>query len=182
MLGLPHVLGVAAIVTGVSGCAFLELLLGVTPFDPDDPFPSFPAPSAEVTYTTGQASLAIDGESIVLDRLAGTGTFDDDYGTHVAWANDDGWYLTYYAYGEDDGMDSRYLSIDRVFDNQHWVVDDPTRCVTTTTQADAGGVVGSAACRGMRWRDYFDSLFIFGVPVNLPNEPAFDADITFEAH
>ena len=182
MLGLPHLLGVAAIVTGVSGCALLDLLLGVPPFDPDNPFPTFPAPSAEVTFTTGSATLVIDGETIVLDELAGIGTTEADYGTQVTWTDGEGWYLTYYGYDADFVTESAYLSLDRVFDNQHWIIFDPYRCVTTTTQVDAGGLVGSAVCRGMQWSDYFGGDSILGLPVAIPGEPAFDADITFEAH
>lgn len=182
MLGLPHLLGVAAIVTGISGCALLDLLLGVPPVFPNEPFPSFPTPSAEVTFTTGQATLVIDGEEIELTRVVGAGTFDPLFGTHVTWTNDDGWYLTYYAYAEDEfGVDTRYLSIDLVSGHEHWVANDPTRCVTTTSQADAGGLAGSAACRGLRWSDYFNSFSMFGVPLDLPNEAPFDADVTFEA-
>ena len=182
MAGLVQLLGAAAIVTGLTGCALLDLLLGIPPFDPNQPIPSFPVPSGQVTYTTGHATLAIGGEEIQLTRLAGSGAFDPEYGTHVTWTNDDGWYMTYYAYAEDEfGTDSTYLSLDRVFDNQHWVVNDPTRCVTTTAQADAEGLIGSAACRGLRWSDFFNSVSIFGAPQALPNEPAFDADINFEA-
>lgn len=182
MVGLPHLLGLAAIVAGVSGCVFLDLLLGVPPFDPDNPFPSFPVPSAEVTFTTGTATLVIDGETIVLAGLARAGTTDADYGTQVTWTDGEGWYLTYYGYEQSFLTESSYVSLDRVFDNQHWVIYDQYRCVTTTTQVDAGGVVGTAVCRGLQWSDYFGGYSILGLPSTIPGEPTFDADITFEAH
>jgi hypothetical protein len=138
-------------------------------------------PSGQVTYTTGHATLAIDGEDIELTQIAGVGTFEAEYGTQVTWTDGAGWYLTFYGYSEDEFAESSYLSLDRVSENQHWVVYDPYRCVTTTTQADASGVVGSAICRGMNWSDYFGANSVLG-PTTIPGEPPFDADITFEAH
>ncbi len=183
MLGLPHLLGVAAIVTGLTGCALLDLMLGVPPFDPDNPFPSFPIPSAQASFSTGSATLVIGDETIVLDELVGGGAMQDDFGTQVTWTNGGGWYLSYF--GTPDmgfGAETHYVSLDRLFDTQHWMTDDPSRCVTTTTQADANGLVGSATCRGLEWADFFSVRSGLGYPTAIPGQPIFDADITFESH
>ena len=167
---------------GASGCTLLNLLLGGdSGFDPNAGFPPFP--TAEATFTTGLATIEIaGGETVVLDELAGSSgvTFD---GVHVVWENDAGWYMTFTAYtGEEAFPGSSFLSLDRVREREHWVVVDPSRCVTTTSQSGASGVKGTAICRGLRWADYFDAYSGDGSPQPLASEPPFDADVTFEAH
>jgi hypothetical protein len=183
MLGLPHLLGVFLITTGLTGCALLDMLIGLPPgFDPDASFPPFPIASAESTFTTGSATLEIDGETLVLDELVSGGSMMDDFGVRATWTDGEGLYLTFSGYPDMGfGSESGYLSIDRIFDDQHWVMNDPTRCVTTTEQADATGITGTATCRGLRWSDYFSTLAGLGVPVEIEGEPPFDAEITFEA-
>jgi hypothetical protein len=180
-MSLPHVLGMFLIATGLSGCTLLELLLGQPPsFDPDA---TFPIPTAEATFTTGSATINLAGETLVLDQLASGGTITDELGIRATWTNGDGWYLTFYGF-PDMGLisESGYLSIDRIFDDQHRVIYDPSRCITTTERADATGVAGTALCRGLEWSDYFSSISGMGFPQEIEGEPAFDADITFEAH
>lgn len=190
MIGLPHVLGVFLITTGVTGCALLDLLLGLPPgLDPDatfPPFPPFPISTAETTFTTGRATIVLagdSGETLVLDELAGGGSMAEELGIQARWTNGDGWYLTYHSY-PDIGFpaENAYLSIDRIFDDQHWTIYDQTRCVTTTERAGAGGIAGTAICRGLTWSDYFSTFSGIGFPVEIKGEPAFDAEITFEAH
>jgi hypothetical protein len=190
VIGLPHVLGVALITTGLSGCALLDLLLGQPPFpDPDGSFPPFPFASAETTFTTGSATIVLSGEAgepgetLVLDELAGGGSLLEGFGLQARWTNGDGWYLTFQSY-PDFGLpaESAYLTIDRIFDGRHWTTYDQTRCVTTTQVDEATGIVGTATCRGLKWSDFFSSSSGLGLPEVIEGEPPFDAEITFEAH
>jgi hypothetical protein len=177
---LPHVLGVILITTGVTGCTFLDALLGQSPFDPDAPFPN---PSAATTFTTGSATIKLADQTLALDELTGGGTIAEELGINATWTNGDGWYLTFSGYeGVGLGFESSYLSLNRIFEDQHWVTYDPSRCVTTTEHADATGITGTAICRGLEWSDWFDSFSGLGLPEEIEGEPAFDADITFEAH
>ena len=180
MLGPAHVLAVAALMAGTSGCALLDLLLGGSAFNPDEPFPF---PSAEATFTTGTAKIELEGETIVLDQLKSGGTVTDQLGTSATWTNGEGWYLTFSGYPDVGfGAESGFLSLNRIVDGQHWVTYDPTRCVTTTDHANQTGIQGTAICRGLEWSDYFATLSGLGTPQEIEGEPAFDADITFEAH
>jgi hypothetical protein len=190
VLGLPHLVGMALITTGLSGCALLDLLLGQSPFpDPDESFGPFPFASAETTFTTGSATIVLSGEggepgeTLVLDELAGGGSLLEDFGLQARWTNGDGWYLSFQSY-PDFGFpaESASLSIDRIFDGQHWTIYDQTRCVTTTERSDGTGIAGSATCRGLEWSDFFSSSSGLGFPDEIEGEPPFDAEITFEAH
>jgi hypothetical protein len=182
VIGPTHVLAVALVMAGASGCTLLDLLLGTGPgFDPNATFPPFP--TAEASFTTGQAAIAITGgETVVLDEVHGNSgvTFD---GLRVVWENEDGWYMTFTAYtGAIPLPGGGYLQLDRIADNEHLTIADPSRCVTTTTQSDATGVKGTAVCRGLRWTDYFDSYSGDGFPQPIASGPPFDAEVTFEAH
>jgi hypothetical protein len=181
MLGPAHILAVGLLMAGTSGCTLLDLLLGTPPsFDPDEPFPF---PTTEATFSTGRATIQIGGDAIVLDELVGEAGVSPDLGTHVAWENDDGWYLSFTALpGEVPFSAGSYLSIDRIADNEHWVLADPSRCVTTTETVAATGVNGSATCRGLQWADFFSAYSGTGFPKPIPSQAAFDAEITFEAH
>ena len=178
---LGRLLGLAVLSLSLSGCDLLTLLgAGPFPFDPDNPFP-FPSP--EATFTSGTATIELDGETITLDEVVEGSSMSADLGTNVTWTNGDGWYLTFYGYPAFDGLgEDGYLSMDRLFDSQHWVIYNPERCVTTTETSGADGVSGTAICRGLEWSDYFGGFGSTGIPSEIPGEPAFDADITFEAH
>ena len=184
MHGLANVLAVAAIVTQVGGCSVLDLLFGVgggpDPFDPDEPFPF---PSAEATFVTGSATIELEDETVVLDELVEDSSFGD-FGWSVTWENDDGWYLQLTGFPEDIGLpgEGAYLSLHRLQDNEHLVILDPSRCVTTTDTAGADGITGSATCRGLEWVDFFASYGgNLGFPEPIEGLPPFDAEITFEA-
>jgi hypothetical protein len=180
--GLPHVLAVVLLVAGVSGCSLLDLLFGLEPppFDPDESFPPFP--TAEATFTTGSATIELEGETVVLDEIRDDSSLSE-YGFSVTWTNGDGWYLQLYGFPEEMPFPGGgYLSLHRIEDNQHLTILDPTRCVTTDEQSDADGIVGSATCRGLLWTDYFSSnATIGGFPQPIPGEEPFDAEITYEA-
>jgi hypothetical protein len=181
--GLQHILAVGLISFGVSGCFFLDLLLGGPGIDPEASFPPFPLPSSEATFSTGSATVVRGGETIVLDELVPPATLNGELGgTKVTWTDGEGLYLTYLGY-PDMGMipDSSYLSMDWIADNRHWLILDPSRCVTTTETEDATGVVGRATCRGLEWVDWSTSMSGM-LPQAVPGQPAFDAEITFEAH
>ena len=184
MPGLQHVLAVLLISFGVSGCFFLDLLLGGPGIDPDASFPPFPLPSAEATFTTGSATIVRGGETTTLGQLVQPSSVNGQLGTKVTWTDGAGFYITYVGFtdlGMGMGIDPAYLSIDWIADNRHWMVMDPSRCVITTETADATGVVGRATCRGMQWTDWQSTLSGM-VPQPVPGQPAFDAEITFEAH
>ena len=182
MGGLPHVLAVGLLAAGLSGCTLLDLLLGSTPPGPGASFPPQPEPSAVATYSTGRVTIELDGETLVLDRVLPGAAMEAEYGTHVVWTNGAGWYVSYSRY-DDLGVpiETTYLSIDRIVNNEHWVIADPFRCVATTTHADATGITGTAICRGLNWSDWFSSYQGTGLPQQIPGQSAFDADIMFEA-
>jgi hypothetical protein len=183
-MGLSQLLAVLLLATAVSGCTLLDLLLGVPPdFDPDASIPPFPFASGSPAFSSGSATIVVNGQTVVLNELAGDSTADAEFGTHVAWENDEGWYVTFYAYPELGGLpNSASISIDRIADHEHWVILDPTRCVTTANVVSPTAVSGSAICRGLRWADFFSSYSGIGLPKPIPDQPAFDAEVTFEAH
>jgi len=180
MRGVAQIAAVAVLSGALSGCDLLALLAAEDfPFDPEAPFPS---PAA--TYEEGSATIEIDAETFVLDELVGIGSYDPDYGVGVTWTDGEGLYLGYYGYSYDGLLapDEGYVSIDRVVESQHWVIYNSERCVTTTDKSSPDGLSGSAVCRGIQWTDYFSAYTATGVPVDIPGEEPFDADITFEAH
>jgi hypothetical protein len=183
MGGLSQLLGVIFLVTGMSGCVFLDLLLGGPGIDPDSSFPPFPIPSAQATFTTGSATLERNGQTVELDELSGPAGIGGELGTKVTWTDGQGLYLSYFGLPEMPLMpDTAYLSLDWIADGRHWMLLDATRCVTTTARADETGVVGTATCRGLKWSDWHSMMSGMGFPQEVPGEPAFDAEITFEAH
>lgn len=181
MHGLPHVLAVAAIVTQLSGCTLLDLLLGMSPdpFDPDGPFPF---PTMEASFTSGNATITLEGEAIVLGELAGEAGIDEFIGASVRWTNGDGWYLGVNSFAEMDGFPANaYLTLDWIVDSRHWTILDPSRCVTTIDRVDESGIAGSATCRGLQWADYFTTNSMTGYPEPIAGQAPFDAEIAFAA-
>ncbi|MES1239860.1 MAG: hypothetical protein ABUL57_03260, partial [Chloroflexota bacterium] len=155
MIGLPHILATGLLTFGLTGCTVLDILLGSPPdpFDPDFSFPPEPTAGAEGRLSTGTATLTIstpDGKQvIVLDEVVGDSEVGDEYGTHVIWTNGEGWFVSLYAYPEEPLVpESAYLSIDRVLDSQHWVLADPTRCLTTMDPAPTAPAATAGATPG----------------------------------
>ena len=182
MIGLPQVLAAGLLAAGVSSCSLLDLLFGA-PFDPNASFPPFPIASAAATYSTGQATVKLNGETLVLDQLVPGAAADSEYGTHVVWTDGAGWYVSYSSVPDSGVLGTPgLLTFDRIVDHAHWVIVDPFRCVTTTTKADPTQLVGTALCRGLTWSDWFGSQQLSGLPQPIPSQPPFDADVTFEAH
>ena len=180
MPGLQHVLAVGLVVTQLSGCSLLDLLFGVPPpFDPDEPFPF---PTVEASFSTGSATLELDGETIVLDQLSGEAGISDEMGFNVRWTDGAGRYLSIFGTPAFPGLpSSEYLTLDWLQEDRHWVIVDTMRCVTTIDQADEDALRGSATCRGLEWGDYFDMSSISGLPKPIDGQEPFDAEITFEA-
>jgi len=143
-------------------------------FDPGDPGFSMPPP--EATFTKGSAKVTIDGTTLELDRIAGTGLMYKVLGTDVAWTDGNGNYLHFFGAGGPDAPG--FVSMDRIADGQHLGTQDPTACTAKVDKSDTTGVAGSATCRGLRWIDMLNSFGGFAPP---SPGPAFDAEITFEA-
>ena len=143
-------------------------------FDPNDP--GFAQPSPDATFTKGSAKVAIAGETLELNEIAGTGQMYKVLGTDVAWTDGKGTYLHFFGAG---GLEAPgFLSIDRITDGQHLGTQDPTACIPKVDKSDATGVAGSATCKGLRWIDMLNGAAGFMPP---SPGPAFDAEITFEA-
>ena len=137
MNGLTHVLAVALIVTQLSGCSLIDLLFDFDePVEPGEPFP---APTTEARYTTGSATLTIDGETILLDELVGEAVVDGFMGLSVRWTNGDGWFLGVSSIADMGPVaESTFLAIDWLADNRHWTIFDPSRCDTTIERERVG--------------------------------------------
>ena len=181
----------------LAGCQYLFGLSGMGPptgsafgsadpgqffsFDPGDfasfePEFSLPAPTA--VFTRGSATLAIDGKTIDLDRLASTAAMYPSFGTEATWTDGKGMYVRFYGSG--DEHDAWFISFDRIADGNHWTTDDPTRCTVALDHADKTGIKGTASCKGVRWIDTM-AAFASGDEAYVPGQDPFDARITFQA-
>lgn len=151
-----------AIVAG--GCVFL------------DP-PGADLGVATTRYGTGRATITIDGDPIVLDRVSTTSGLLTGLGPDVYWFNDDGWGLR--LSGGGTGLFSpAMVSVDRVRTTYWSAIDYGNGCRVTIAQADEKGVEGTASCTGLRWTD-----MLRGGPASgyVEGEDPFDATIQFSA-
>ena len=74
-------------------------------FDPGafgsfDPNGAFSLPPPLTTFTKGTGTVAIAGKTTALDRLNGTASIYEDFGTEVGWTDGNGMYVRFY--GEPD--------------------------------------------------------------------------------
>ena len=147
-------------------------------FDPNEPAFSLPPPLA--TYTTGSATVTIDGTATTLGKLTGTAATYADFGTEVTWTDGAGLYLRFAGAPAFAGLpDSAYVVIDRIADGKHWTSSNPTACPVTVSKSNASGLSGSATCKGLRWMDALSAMSLDPTPI--AGEPAFDVAVTFEA-
>jgi hypothetical protein len=161
----------------VGGCS---LLYGLNPNTP----PDFGMPRPAATYKTGHATLTVGKEPAVeLGDVTDGGTMDPSFGANATFRNADGWYLR--IIGATKGANAYsmpgFMTIDRIVDKQHWTTFDSNRCVITITKADETGLAGTATCKGLRWADALSNGYESLEPPYIKDQPAFDAEITFEA-
>jgi hypothetical protein len=151
----------------------------IYPYGGDDPFASDdPFGANAITFTSGEATMTIDGETIVLDQLSSGPHFLDGLGATVYWSNADGWGLQVYGGGYDDGLPGT-VEILRIRTAVWGTFNSDGNCTVTLDEADAQGVHGSATCKNLRWSDMMNQGY--GGPSYIEGEPAFDATITFKA-
>jgi hypothetical protein len=166
----------AAVVLG--GCQYL---FG---FDPNIPPPDFSRPEPVAVYREGRATVTVGSDpAIVLEDLSDTGTFDPSFGAGATFRNADGWFVRVMGASKLGGFltSTAYVQLDRIVGLEHWTTADPSRCVVTIFAADATGLMGKATCKGLRWSDALGSYSATYEPPYIKDQPAFDAEITFEA-
>ena len=171
----------------VAGAVVAVALAGCSLFFPGySEFEEFPEIGDEptVAYTSGTATIEVDGTTLTLDELAVGGGEWAEFGASATWRGTDGWILQVsgaLADGEIAPIGfSGYLTLHRIDDGQHWTTLDPGRCIVTIDRIDEDGMAGSATCRDLEWMDAIVSDFAFEPP-RIEDQDAFDAEITFEA-
>jgi hypothetical protein len=148
-------------------------------FDPNGPGFSLPPPL--VTYTSGTATVTIDGVAASLGKLNGNAASYADFGTEVTWTDGNGLYLRFGSAPITQSPNGGgYVMIDRIRDGQHWMSSDSTPCTVKVEKMNTSALAGSATCKGLRWMDAMSTMS-GPVPEFIAGEPAFDAEITFEA-
>lgn len=160
----------------LGGCQYL---FGYDPTSPD-----FAMPSPAATYGDGRATVTVGEEPpIVLDQLGGGGMYQATFGAEATFRSADGWNVRVMGAMGSGGMfgQSAYVTLDRIVGFEHWTTSDPTRCIVTVTKADGTGLVGTATCKGLRWADAMSGSMGSLEPAYIKDQPAFDAEITFEA-
>jgi hypothetical protein len=155
-------------------------------FVPPDASGAFPQPSSIAEFLSGHATIAIgSGETIKLDRLHGDAQLNTVFGASISWENEAGWYARLIGGGDSPGPAAEFpamLTIDRIVAGEHWTTRDSDRCVVDIDKADKSGIHGSATCKGLRWHDALSGYEFNGIDEDLvPDQPKFDATITFEA-
>jgi hypothetical protein len=171
-------LGLVAAAT-LGGCQYL---MGLNPAVP----PDFGMPKPAATYKSGHATVTMDKQPLLeLGQLTEGGTMDPSYGASATFRNADGWYVRVMGAtqsGTAAYFAPAYLTIDRIVGTQHWTTLDSSRCVVTVTKADETALAGTATCKGLRWSDALSvGLGSSFQPPYISGEPAFDAEVTFEA-
>lgn len=173
-----RLVGLAVVAVALAGCSLFYP--GWTEYED---FPEI-GEDPTIAYTTGTATIEVDGTSRTLDELADGGGEWADYGASATWRGTDGWILQVSgAVAEGDlapfGFGG-YLTLHRIAHGEHWTTYDPSRCIITIDRVDDDGLAGSATCRGMEWVDAIVDEFQFE-PRSIDGEAPFDAEITFRA-
>jgi hypothetical protein len=180
--GWRVVFGLAVVAPLLSGCQLL--FPGINPPDPDAG-EFFPDASPVAEFITGRGTIEIaDGPTIELKQLHGEAELYKLLGATLTWEGPDGWYLRLAGVGTDspDEAFSKYLTLERIVSGEHWTTKDPTRCVIDIDKADKTGVKGSATCKGLQWHDALAGYDFGNDDEDLvPDQPKFDATVTFEA-
>jgi hypothetical protein len=113
-------------------------------FDPNDPGFSLPPPL--VTYTSGTATLTIDGTASTLGKLTGSAALYPDFGTEVTWTDGKGLYVRFGSSpGPQTPTGDAYVIIDQIRDGQHWTSADPLACPVKVEKLNSAGLAGSAS-------------------------------------
>ena len=73
-----------------------------------------------------------------------------------------------------------FVQLDRIVGHEHWTTWDTSRCVVTISASDATALMGKATCKGLRWANALGTGS-GGYEPFIKDEPAFDAEITFQA-
>ena len=155
-------------------------------FDPGvfqsfDPAPDASLPAPIAALTRGSATITIGGSVTKLGRLTEPGVVYQDLGAETSWTDGKGTYVQFYSGDQvDPSARGGYIQLDRIRSGQHWAIDDPTACVVTVKQVSTKGLSGTASCKGLHWTDTMSGFGGDG-PNKVPGEPAFDAEITFQA-
>ena len=177
------VVGFVALATvSFAGCQYLLGLPAPVPLDPGaSPAPEPPFGPPQATYRTGKATLTIGDQVVTLDQLNGTGSLQNIYGADVSWTDGKGWYLRIIGVEPSAMVDGGYtmVTLDRIADGRHLTAYDDAGCQTKLERADTTGVNGTASCKSLRWTDAMAGGMFTG-PTRT-DEPAFAAEITFEA-
>ena len=151
--------------------------------------PSF---GPDISYVRGTASLDIvqgtSTQHVVLDELVG-GSGVMEGMSEATWRNSDGWSMSIFDFAMPEmpvGADSSQITLQRVHDNQVWVVDTFTSenaCSTSVSEASDTRFAGSSSCRQLRWADGSVAPGGFGLaaPSYIAGQDPFSATITFEA-
>jgi hypothetical protein len=142
-------------------------------------------PSPRATYTKGSATLTMgDGTKVTLDRLSEGPHLIALYGSSIRWSNADGWSLQLTGAGAGSELGNLlgsggYLKLDCIVGVEHWQTYETGRCIVDIDVANERALKGSATCKGLEWSDALEAPFP-GEPKEI-DQPAFDAEITFEA-
>ena len=99
-------------------------------------------------------------------------------GAQVGWTDGAGLYVRFFGEPGSPFGDG-FVTLDRIADGKHWTTLDPSGCKVTIAQSDAKGLSGTATCKAARWVDAISADPLQSGEIK--GEPAFDAEITFEA-
>ena len=144
---------------------------------------SFRRGTALLDFTTGVRQQAR------LDRI-GDVTFLASFdpacpgGAQAEWTDSsDHWHLTVLSsFGPNDAFSGQWATLWlEANENDPPLYADGHPCVITITNISAAGLVGQAVCQHLRWLNDYEALSNPDEAKPIPNMPAFDVSISFEA-